>query len=104
MLDGPQHFKQVSNWGDHEETRKNDVYKMKRANKNKHSVIRIVQEDVLFDKFDWIGEIIKYIQKIQDDNIMQNIYICRKSEYVNHKYDMYEKFIHNSDLYVDDFE
>lgn len=52
-LDGPQHFKQISNWTSPEKTQLNDKYKMDCANKNGYSMIRISQEDVLADKNNW---------------------------------------------------
>ena len=52
-LDGPQHFKQVSNWVSPKKTQKRDKYKMDLANKNGYTVIRIVQEDVWKDINDW---------------------------------------------------
>jgi hypothetical protein len=33
-LDGPQHFRQISNWRTHEKQREIDLYKMDCANKN----------------------------------------------------------------------
>ena len=80
-LDGPQHFRQVSNWGNYEENQKKDIYKMKCANENGFSVIRLLQEDVLFDKYDWLSQITENIDKITIDNRVQNIYMCLKDEY-----------------------
>lgn len=80
-LDGPQHFKQVSNWKSPEETRKNDKYKIKVANENKYSMIRILQEDVLNNNFDWEEDIKNTIKKIIDDKIIQNIFICKNNDY-----------------------
>ena len=74
-LDGPHHFRQVSNWGNYEENQKKDIYKMKCANENGFSVIRLLQEDVLFDKYDWLTQIMSNINKITLDNRIQNIYI-----------------------------
>jgi very-short-patch-repair endonuclease len=52
--DGNQHIdKQIMNWASPEENQKNDKYKMKLANQNGYSVIRILQEDVFDDKNDW---------------------------------------------------
>ena len=52
-IDGPQHFKQISNWCPPEKTQKVDRYKEKRAIKNGLTVIRLLQADVLFDKSCW---------------------------------------------------
>ena len=53
-LDGPQHIDtQISNWKSPEEHQAIDMYKMEQAlNNNKH-LIRILQEDVFNDTFDW---------------------------------------------------
>jgi len=80
-LDGRQHFEQVSNWNSPEENQHRDKFKMKCANDNNYSVIRILQEDVFYDTFDWINEIKQAIQKIIDDKIIQNIFICKNNEY-----------------------
>lgn len=45
-LDGKQHFEKIGNWLSPEKTRKNDIFKMKCANENGFSVIRILQKDV----------------------------------------------------------
>lgn len=44
-----------------EDSRKRDIYKMKCANENGFSVIRLLQEDVLFDKYYWLNELITNI-------------------------------------------
>jgi very-short-patch-repair endonuclease len=80
-LDGSHHFRQVSNWGNFEENQKRDIYKMKCANENGFSVIRLLQEDVLFDKYDWLHELVKNIDKITLDNHVQNIYMGLNDEY-----------------------
>jgi len=80
-LDGLQHFKQVMNWHSPEENQKKDKYKMKCANENGFSVIRIIQTDVLYDKYDWKEELNKNIEKIIIEQKIQNIYICKNNEY-----------------------
>jgi len=79
-LDGPQHFIQVMNWKSPEETRKGDLYKMKCANDNGFSVIRILQEDVYNDRYDWLGDLDANIKKIKEQ-VVQNIYLCKNNEY-----------------------
>jgi|688.fasta_scaffold326229_1 very-short-patch-repair endonuclease len=83
-LDGPQHFKQVSNWISPEINLTNDLFKMDCANKNGFSVIRILQEDVLHDRYDWLSELINKIELISDENIIQNIFMCKNDEYKNY--------------------
>jgi very-short-patch-repair endonuclease len=80
-LDGKQHFEQINNWLSPKETRKNDLYKMTCANKNCFSVIRILQEDVYKNKYDWLKELIENIEKISKECRVQNIYMCKKDEY-----------------------
>jgi len=54
---------------------------MKCANENGYSIIRIVQEDVFKDKYDWLQELLKNIDKIVLDKRVQNIYMCKNNEY-----------------------
>ena len=80
-LDGIQHFKQVKNWANPEETRKRDKIKMQKANENGYSVIRILQRDVLTNKYEWLSELQTNIEKIISESHVQNIYICKNNEY-----------------------
>jgi len=80
-LDGLQHLKQVSKWKSPEYNKKRDLYKMKCANENGYSIIRILQEDVWHNKYDWLDELIYNINKIVLDKKVQNIYMCKKDEY-----------------------
>jgi len=80
-LDGKQHFEQIGKWLSPEETRKNDIYKMKCANDNGFSVIRILQKDVYNNKYYWLNELINNIEKITNENRVQNIYMCKNNEY-----------------------
>jgi hypothetical protein len=54
---------------------------MKCANDNNYSIIRILQEDIFYDTFDWIDKINHAIQKIIENKIIQNIFICKNNEY-----------------------
>lgn len=83
-LDGPQHFKQVSNWLSPEETRKNDIFKMKCANENGYSIIRILQKDVYHDKYNWLDELCANIEIITSEKRVQNIFMCKNDEYKNY--------------------
>ena len=80
-LDGKQHFAQIGKWLSPEETRKNDLYKMKCANYNGFSVIRILQKDVYFNKYNWLNELCENIEKISNEKRVQNIYMCKNNEY-----------------------
>jgi hypothetical protein len=80
-LDGEQHFKQVSNWQSPEETIQNDKYKDKCANENGYSMIRIIRTDFMYNKYDWKTELLDNIEKIINEKIIQNIYMCKNNEY-----------------------
>ena len=81
-LDGIQHFKKVKHFRKTpEEQKERDLYKQKCANDNGYSIIRIYQEDVYFDTFDWLKKLYETIEKIKNDRIIQNIYISKNDEY-----------------------
>jgi very-short-patch-repair endonuclease len=58
-----------------------DVYKMKCANENGYSVIRLLQTDVFYDTYDWLMELRKNIEKIILEQRVQNLYMCKDNEY-----------------------
>jgi very-short-patch-repair endonuclease len=80
-LDGKQHFEQIGKWQSPVKNREVDLYKMKCANKNGFSVIRILQEDVYHNKYDLLTELKCNIEKVTYDDKVQNIYMCKKDEY-----------------------
>ena len=80
-LDGKQHFEQIGKWQSPKKNREIDIYKMKCANENGFSIIRILQEDVNKNKYDWLKELCENIEKITDENRVQNIYMCKNNEY-----------------------
>ena len=88
--DGRQHFENISNWKDYQETQKTDFYKMLCALDNNCSIIRIFQEDVFYDKLDWKNILIENIKKYDKPKI---IYISKDIEF----YDKYKEnfIIHN---------
>lgn len=82
-LDGVQHFKQVSNWKSPKLTQERDVYKMKQAIKNNKSIIRISQEDIWYDRYDWKSDITQYIKKYDKPTV---IYLSKNKDlYNDHK-------------------
>ena len=83
-LDGPQHFRQVSNWTSPEKTTETDKYKEQCANANNYSVIRILQEDVWLDKYDWLQKLCSAIEDIKCGGDIMNLYLCEKNEYNDH--------------------
>ena len=54
---------------------------MKCANENGFSVIRLPQTDISKDSYDWVNDIQISIQKISNEKIVQNIFICKNNEY-----------------------
>jgi len=76
-----QHWKQVSKWKTPQHNRKRDLYKMKCANENCFSVIRIIQKDIFKNNYDWLNELCENIEKISNEKIVQNIYMCKNNEY-----------------------
>jgi hypothetical protein len=61
-LDGPQHFLQVSNWTAPEKTQAVDIYKMKCANEQGIAIVRLLQDDVLHDRYDWRSKLLTVLQ------------------------------------------
>ena len=53
-LDGPHHFRQVSNWGNYEENQKRDIYRMKCANENGFSK-NLIYKNRMFYLINMIG-------------------------------------------------
>jgi very-short-patch-repair endonuclease len=82
-LDGRQHFQQVRNWSSPEEQFENDKFKEKCANNNGYSVIRLLQEDVFHDTYEWLKELCDAIEQIKSSNEITNIYLSKNNEYDN---------------------
>jgi very-short-patch-repair endonuclease len=64
-VDGLQHFEQVSNWKSPEETQQRDILKQKLAQENGYTVIRIFQEDVLYDSYDWKTKLMQVLVRYE---------------------------------------
>jgi very-short-patch-repair endonuclease len=81
-LDGAQHFGQVSNWKSPEETLENDLYKEDCATENEYHVIRLIQEDVWNDAYDWKAKMTDTIEDIKHstDTIRVEC-LCENGEY-----------------------
>lgn len=74
-LDGEQHFVQVGKWKSPQDQQKNDLYKMKCANEQKYSVIRISQQDVYEDRIEWLDILKSSIEEIVQSQTVQNHFI-----------------------------
>ena len=77
-LDGKQHFEDFkyfkSSFIDRHAV---DLVKQVAANESGFRVIRLMQEDVWSDKYDWLTELLKNIE----DDTKQNIFMCKNGEY-----------------------
>jgi very-short-patch-repair endonuclease/uncharacterized C2H2 Zn-finger protein len=82
-LDGPQHFIQIMNWKTPEEQFENDKFKEECANNNGYSVIRLLQEAVMNDTYDWVKELCDAIEEIKTRNEITNVYLSKNNEYDN---------------------
>jgi hypothetical protein len=82
-LDGRQHFQQVWNWRSPEEQNATDLFKEARANEQGYCMIRLLQEDVLDDKFDWLGELRAAIAELManGEGEVANVYLSLGEEY-----------------------
>lgn len=85
-LDGGQHFKQVSNWCDYIKRQKMDAYKMKCANKNGYTVIRLLQYDVWKNQNDWQDKLDFAIKMAIKEKTPMNILIGD----IYHEHDIYK--------------
>jgi very-short-patch-repair endonuclease len=52
-LDGRQHWEQVADWQAPEENQRRDLFKMEKAFAQRLTIIRLCQEDVFHDRYDW---------------------------------------------------
>ena len=69
-LDGAQHFRQISNWMNPEETLKRDIFKMQQAAKEGYKVLRVYQGDVYRANDEWLEEnIITEIENLDRDHL-----------------------------------
>lgn len=68
-IDGEQHFEQVRNWKSPEENFKRDIYKMKKALEKKYTIIRIIREDIYYNKNNWKEKLDKILIKYTEPTI-----------------------------------
>ncbi len=80
-LDGPQHFEQISNWKSPDETRERDIYKMKLCLEHNISIIRLLWEDVYYDKVDWKNPLAK---ELNMKDLSSIIYLGEHGKYQGH--------------------
>lgn len=77
-LDGRQHFDQVLNWDPPEKTQATDKFKMGRANENGYTIIRLLQEDVLRNNYNWWNTLENHLYIHE---VPARIYLSRGNEY-----------------------
>jgi len=81
-LDGDQHFIQVSNWKPFKKTQTRDIYKMKKANTNGYSIIRLLQCDVYNNTINWVENIMSLIHELENCEGSENRYLCSGDNYL----------------------
>ena len=80
-IDGDQHFKQVSNWGDTPKyVQKKDIEKINKSIQNGYSIIHIYQDDIWTDRYDWKAILKNMIESIQSECV----FISSTNNYSNH--------------------
>lgn len=80
-LDGRQHFVQVSIWTSPEVTNQRDRYKVQQALTHGYSVIRILQEDVWYDRIDWKSLLSREIERCSQLSVPELVFINYPEEY-----------------------
>jgi superfamily II DNA or RNA helicase len=74
-IDGPQHKRQIWNWKSPENQIKRDNYKDLCARDNGYIVLRLLQEDIWHDRYDWKTFIVDFIHN------MSNLILIKKYKY-----------------------
>lgn len=81
-LDGHQHFRQVMNWKDPEETRKLDIHKMYKAYNRGYCIIRITWEYARKPEKRWLPELLEHIRGMTiTGGGWMGAYMCENNEY-----------------------
>jgi hypothetical protein len=62
---------------------KRDKLKMDYAIANKYHIIRIMQEDIWCDKYDWKTELTTTLSNLPE--VSSRIFMCKQNEYDMHK-------------------
>jgi hypothetical protein len=44
-------------------------------------LIRLLQEDVFYDTYDWVKELCHAIEEVKSNEGITNIYLCKNAEY-----------------------
>ena len=78
-LDGPQHFTQISNWSNHNDTRRRDIIKMVGATTSGYHVVRLIQLEVSKDAVDWKSHLTAVLCWLSQRARPTVVYICSES-------------------------
>jgi len=84
-LDGSQHFIQVSNWNNPNDIREKDIEKIRYCIENGYTIIRIKQEDIWLDKYDWKQLLKNQIELHKESEPPQCIFIETGNIYDKHR-------------------
>jgi very-short-patch-repair endonuclease len=95
-IDGIQHFKQTSNWKSPQLTMEGDIIKMKKAVKHDYSILRISQEDIWYDRYDWKTDIINHFKSYDKPKIF--FLSSNKNLYNQYKYLFFVSYILDRNL------
>lgn len=79
-LDGEQHFEQRSNWDSADSAQQLDIMKMRLANLQGYTVVRLLQEDVLFDRVNWQSLLRDAIHQYSEPIV---IYLSERYQYTH---------------------
>ena len=85
-IDGDQHFRNISNWLDVEDTLKRDVFKMNKALEEGYKVIRITQRDVYKGGADWLD---KHLLPTISEESRDHVFISENTELYRRHIDLY---------------
>lgn len=69
-IDGAHHYRQIANWQSPEKTQEIDNYKNTKANENGYTVIRILQENIWYEKNDWKIKLDECLIKYNEPKIL----------------------------------
>ena len=69
-IDGEQHFSQVRNWQSSEVQNERDIFKIEKALEKGYTIIRILQEDIWFNRNNWRVNFLKYFRKYKTPRVI----------------------------------
>lgn len=83
-VDGNQHLIDIPSWRSKaDDVIKRDKLKMDYAITNGYHIIRILQEDIWYDRYDWKAELSTLLSNLPE--VSSRIFMCKNNEYDRHK-------------------